>query len=245
MTAHNARITTVISTSPIPAMPDVSHIHRTIESLALVPELQNSPLIIAFDAPNDNCDLEKYEIYKRRVSNICRADRNVTFVHLDDWGHLSGVIERAIQLVQTRFVFIQQHDLPLVCSFDCDSVIRCLDEGGDVKHVRLNRRSNQAIGWDKSPLFSAFETRHISLTRTSCWSDQSHLASTDYYLNVVIPQIRGTKVFPETLLNPYRKLPIDELLSIHRRLGTFIYGPPGHPPIVMHTDARNAIVAVS
>lgn len=235
------RITTIISTSPIPSLPATDHIELTVESLAMVAELEQSPLIIAFDGADDSVDKNVYDMYKHAVMRKFAMRKNVRFVMLEAWGHLSGVLRAALGCVATQYVFVQQHDLPIVRAFDLDAVLCALGARGDVKHVRLNSRCTEAIGWDKSPLFGPVEGKKIGLTRTSCWSDQSHFSTLEYYTEVILPRIANKAVFPETVLNPFRKLPVEELLSIHRVLGTYIYGFPGEQRIVAHTDARRTL----
>jgi hypothetical protein len=241
--AAQNRITTILSTSPIPSMPDISHIRRTIESLSFVPELEQSHIIVVFDAVRDGACEHIYNQYKTRVSDFCSTRRNISMLQLKEWGHLSGVLSRALQLVDTPFLFIQQHDLPLIRPFALDAVLHCLLEDPLVKHVRLNRRNNLVVGWDRTPLFSPYETPHVSLTRTGCWSDQSHVTTQRYYLKIVLPAIRGKMCFPEDVLNPSKNLDATTLACLHRRLGTFIYGSPGESPIIIHTDARNSMMS--
>ena len=235
---RNPRITTVIATSPVPRIPDIAHIRRTLESLAFVPELNESPIIVSFDAARAERAREAYAQYQQNVAAYCGGKPNVRLLHLAEWGHLSGVMERAIQAVTTPFLFVQQHDLPLIRSFALDKVLKCLESDAAVKHVRLNHRHNRPVGWDRTPLFGAYDTEHLSLTRTGCWSDQSHLTTLDYYATLVIPAIRGRRTFPESILNPMMNVNGAQLPLIHAKFGTFIYGPPGEAPVIAHTNAR-------
>jgi hypothetical protein len=242
-----ARITTVIATSPIPTIPDISHIRRTVESLQFVPELAESPILIVFDAPADNAAYPDYEQYKRNLTTYFEDRANVKMLHLEEWGCLTGVMERAVQVVDTPFLFVQQHDLPLVRSFECGQILECLKNDPAVKHVRLNKQYNRPIDWDRNSLFGAYKTPYTDLTRTGCWSDNSHLTTSAYYREVVIPEIRGKRTFPEAVLNRLLKATVQisrplrgRVISraAHRRLGTFIYGAPGDPPVITHTDGR-------
>jgi hypothetical protein len=236
---ERARITTVIATSPTPTIPEIGHIRRTVESLDFVPELAASPILIVFDAPNGNGANPDYEQYKRNVKTYYEDRANVKMLHLAAWGCLSGVMERAVEAIDTPFMFVQQHDLPLVRRFDCDKVLECLENVPAVKHVRLNKRQTLPMGWDQNPLFGTYQTPYLELTRTGCWSDNSHLATSAYYREVVIPEIRGKRTFPEVVLNELLNATGDALDRAHRRLGTFIYGSPGDPPVIAHSDARN------
>jgi len=234
-----ARITTVIATSPTPTIPDIGHIRRTVESLHFVPELAESRILIVFDAPAGNGPHPVYEQYKRNVKTYYADHANVEMLHLEEWGCLSGVMERAVEAIDTPFMFVQQHDLPLLRSFECDKVLECLENVPAVKHVRLNKRQTLPRGWDQNPLFGAYQTPYLELTRTGCWSDNSHLATSAYYREVVIPEIRGKRTFPEVVLNEHLNATGAALNRAHRRLGTFIYGAPGDPPVITHSDARS------
>lgn len=140
--------------------------------------------------------------------------------------------------VRTDFVFVQQHDLPLIRGFDLNAVMACLAENPEVRHVRLNRRANLPVGWDRTGLFAEHRTPQLTLTRTGCWSDQSHIASVAYYKTVVLPQLSGARTFPEDIMNRFMRADEATLFAAHATLGTYIYGPPGSPPVIRHADAR-------
>ena len=231
-------ITTVIATSPVPTIPMIEHIRTTIESLGYVKMLAESRVVIIFDGTKESVML--YEEYKKSVALYCASKPNIKLVFLKEWGHLSGVMEQALCHVFTPFIFVQQHDLPIIRSFELDRVLLCMQNDKLVRHVRLNRRSNLPVGWDDTSLFGAYKNPWVPLTRTGCWSDQSHITTKEYYLKVVLPAVSGKKVFMEDILNKQiHRLPLDIAEEAHRRLGTFIYGSPGSLPVVRHTDARN------
>lgn len=234
------KITTVISTSPVPGMPEFKHLHATINSLNLVPKLSQSRILIVFDFPQANKEILEYNEYKNNVVKFYKKYSNIKFLHLEEWGHLSGVMEMAVQNVETPFIFVQQHDLPLIREFDLDKVLICLEKDKLVKHVRLNKRHNLAIGWDRRPLFGAYDNQYVNLTKTACWSDQSHLTTRAYYENVILPETKGKKIFMEEVFHWKMNLPEGrELEEMHKKLGTFLYGSPGDPPVIRHSDARN------
>lgn len=232
------RITTVIATSPVVSRPAIDHIRRTVESLELVPELAASPILIVFDAPRDSKPDAAYDEYKANVRAFVAGRPNVRLVFLPRWGHLCGVMEAALPLVATPFLFAQQHDLPLVRSFYLDAVLKALTHDPLVKHVRLNLRTNQPVVWDNTPIFAEYPNPFVPLTATGCWSDQNHLTTAQYYREIVLPETRGRKTFMERILNPKLKNSPDPRAA-HRKYGTFLYGEPDHPAVSQHTDARN------
>ena len=235
-----SKITTVISTSPVPGMPEFNHLKTTITSLNLVPKLAESRVLVVFDFPENNQVIPVYNEYKNNVVNYYKKKSNIKFIHLEEWGHLSGVMEIAVRNVKTPFIFVQQHDLPLIREFDLDKVLTCLEKDELVNHVRLNKRHNKAVGWDRSPIFGAYENPYVNLTRTTCWSDQSHLTTRSYYENVILPEVKGKKIFMEEVFHWKMDLPVGrELEAMHKKLGTYLYGKPGDPPVIRHTDARN------
>ncbi|GEM_PF-659299 len=236
------RITTTIATSPVLSRPSIGHIQRTIESLRLVPELYSSPILIAFDAPRDGRVDAAYEGYKFNIWKFVQGRPNVDLMFAPEWGHLAGIMELVMERVTTPFVFVQQHDLPLIRAFQLDGILECLTRDERVKHVRLNTRNNEPIEWDNNPLFGEYKNPYVPLTTTGCWSDQSHFATAKYYHEVVIPETRGCKAFMEEVLNSRMKQSAD-LSAAHRRYGTFIYGAPHHPPTIQHTDARSTSIS--
>ena len=237
------KITTIISTSPVPSMPEFYHLKTTIDSLNLVPKLAQSDILVVFDFPSDIQEIVKYNEYKNNVVEFYNKYSNIKFLHLEEWGHLSGVMEMAVRYVETPYIFVQQHDLPLIREFELDKVLICLEKDKLVKHVRLNKRHNLAIGWDRRPLFGAYENQYVNLTKTACWSDQSHLTTKAYYENVILPETKGKKIFMEEIFHWKMDLPEGcELEEMHKKLGTFLYGSPGAPPVIRHSDARNDIM---
>lgn len=233
-----ARITTIISTSPVVSRPAIDHIRSTIESLELVPELARSPQLIVFDAPRDGLVDPAYEEYKSNVRAFVSDRPHVRLVFLAEWGHLSAIVEAALQHVTTPFLFVQQHDLPLIRSFQLDGALNALSCDPLVKYIRLNKRITRPIDWDNTPIFGEYVNSHVPLTATGCWSDTSHLTTADYYRQIVIPETRGRKCPMEWILNHRMKYSSD-LVATHRKYGTFIYGAPEHPAIIRHSDARH------
>lgn len=238
----DSRITTIITTSPVPSMPRFPHLDNTLKSLKFVRELNDSPIVVVLDAPRPECDLPLYKAYRHNIQRYCSRQENIDLICLNDWGHLSGALKAGIDASLTRFIFVQQHDLPLVRTFDLDAVIETIAYDAHVKHVRLNRRHNRPIGWDQTHIFGLYRTPYLELTKTGCWSDQSHITTTDYYEDIILPEIGSEKVFMEDVINPKINCVGSHAQRIaHETYGTFIYGPPNEPPVVTHTDGRHRI----
>ena len=71
------KITTIISTSPVPSMPEFYHLKTTIDSLNLVPKLAQSDILVVFDFPSDIQEIVKYNEYKNNVVEFYNKYSNI------------------------------------------------------------------------------------------------------------------------------------------------------------------------
>jgi len=237
----SAMITTIVATSPIPCHPDIKHLRRTIDSLKFVPLLDKSRILVVFDFPREQQNIEAYEAYKVNVRDHYKDKKNVECLYLEEWGHLSGVMRCGLSNVSTPFIFAQQHDLPLLRGFDIEKVLECIENDDNVKHVRFNTRHHVIKGRDRAPL-EEYPNPYVPLTSTGGWSDQTHITTAQYYADVVFPEIGGRNVPVEAVLDRlYHTAPPGEVAPLHARLGTFLYGTPRQPPMIEHTDGRKLI----
>ena len=117
--------TIIVVTSPMPSNPDCSKGMQCLDSLKNL-GLDSSPIILAADHPRDVKDMSKRskkwgksnskEIrnYNRFIT-ILESDPRITRVNrLKRWGHMSGNVEGAMRLVETKYVLVIEHDVALV-----------------------------------------------------------------------------------------------------------------------------------
>ncbi len=241
-------VTVITSTNPIPSIPNTHHLYNAQKSLFKIPGLALCKKIIVFDGvqPGFTNRIDLYEKYKENVRVLTETDKyfaNTTLVFCESWGHLSGAIKKAIELVKTPFVFIHQNDLVIVKEFDLNGLVATMEANPFIKHVRLNRGPINAyfVKWD-GPVDEKIEGNHfVPLCRTFGWSDQSHIATVDYYKKFVLPRCGHS--FMERFLNPAFKKQIEKKGKnrVHPAFGTYLYGGINDGGYISHSDAQRRL----
>lgn len=238
-------ITVVTATSPIFSHPDTKFIYQAQESLMQIPGLAKCKKIIVFDAirPGYEFLTELYEKYKQNVIELTKNDpvfSNTELVFCSCWSHLSGAVKEAINYVKTPFVFIHQHDLKLIKKFDLNSLLQTMLVNPNVKYVHFWGNWNHDQ-WYNGPVDDYIEGVHyVPLTRSFGWSDQCHVATTDYYRYFVLPQCYHHG-FMESVMHPalWQSISAFGMNDGHRPFGTYLYGNLTDGHYISHLDARN------
>ncbi|KAI3392433.1 hypothetical protein diail_5712 [Diaporthe ilicicola] len=135
-------------------------------------------------------------------------DKRVVFIEPSERLGFGLAVRSALRLVETPYVWVQQHDWDLIVSIPIESIIEVMTESDSseeapVKYVCLPsprmlgyadsghvnpfpslRQSTAALKRDFS---AASSPDPISLTPLFFWHDKTHIASTEHYLNRVFP----------------------------------------------------------
>lgn len=238
-------VTVITSTSPISSMPSTKFLYKAQKSLFKVPTLAKCKKIIVFDGVKKENKhlLKKYNQYKKNVKKLVKTDpyfANTQLVFCPEWGHLCGTIREAIKHVDTPYLFIHQHDLVLLKEFDLNGVIASMNANSAIKYVGLIQRPNSVDDWWFSPLKEGVEgISFVPLCRAAGWSDQTHIASLDYYSSFVLPQCHET--FMEHILQPALKKAIEEegFNKGQEVFGTHVYGHLLDGPYIHHADGQH------
>lgn len=222
------KFTVVIAASFIPSHPSINVIKETINSLKYISEDQNFPIILAHDFSNN----AKYIEYVDNLVNYISNDNRIIFKMRDTHGHLVGNIKNIIDLINTKYILMMQHDLPFIREFEIAKIIEDLELYPQVKHLRFNKRHNLKKAWDStSDIFGdQLIGKNYSYTRTPAWSDQNHLCLTSYYKDIVLKESKDGTFMENTL---YKK-PSTE--NGHKKYGTYLFGEYNASPTIKHTD---------
>ncbi len=239
-------ITVITTTNPIPSIPTTKHIYPSQKSLFQIPAFALCKKIIVFDGINPWFTRREadYEQYKKNVIALTESDpyfANTELIFCDQWVHLAGAIAEAMKRVTTPFVFIHQHDFVLTRPFNVGGVITSMLLNPGIKHVRLHVGHNTAYaGWWDGPVDEVVEGGScVPLCRTFGWSDNDHIARTDYYLNFVLPMCQHGAM--EWFLQPAIQQAVSEQgASGHAPFGTYLYGEIWDGGYIRHTDGREA-----
>lgn len=149
--------------------------------------------------------------------------KGLNTVVLEEWGHLSSVLTKALQCVDSKYLFICQADLLFVKEIQLDNILEFIRESNVC--VRFNRRANNVAGMDLK-LFPV-EFKGLNFLKTNNWSDNNHVCLTSYYSSQIIPLIQNVKEFPEDVI---RRLDVNKSL----KLNSFIFGYLGEEKYIEH-----------
>ncbi len=245
-------ITIITTTNPIPSIPSIKHIYPSQVSLFQIPAFALCKKIIVFDGINPwfRNRVEDYEKYKKRIIKLTETDpyfANTELIFCDGWAHLAGAVGEAIKRVTTPFVFVHQHDFVLTKEFDLNRLVTTMTLNPLIKHVKLNPGyCNRAYagatydsGWD-GPVDEVVEGPHcVPLCRCFGWSDNDHIARTDYYTDFVLPMCSHGAM--EWFLQPALKASLAEFGDAgHAPFGTYLYGRLQDGGYIRHSDGREA-----
>ncbi|KAK7745819.1 hypothetical protein SLS53_002536 [Cytospora paraplurivora] len=129
-------------------------------------------------------------------------DRRVIFIEPSERLGFGLAVRSALRLVETPYVWVQQHDWILQASIPVQSILEVMMESGEdapVKYVCLP--SPRMLGYAESPHVQSFpglrrlssslkrdftsSEGRIPLTPLFFWHDKTHIASTEHYLSSV------------------------------------------------------------
>jgi hypothetical protein len=231
------KLTIITTTSPIPSNPGTEMLEKTQQSLLQVAALQACKKIIVFDGvpPQQRYRSLAYELYIQNVEKLVRDNpifANTKLVINREFKHLANSLREAMQLVDTPYVFVHQHDFILTRPFDAVNLIKSMDENPHLKLIRFNRFTNAPNGWD-GPIDHHIEGNYyVPLLRTFGWSDNDHIARIDYYRDFVFPKVTWGGAM-EWFLHDPSKIQMD-----HHSYGTYLYGSMNDSPYIYHLDGK-------
>jgi hypothetical protein len=219
----------IVTTSPVPSNPSIKMITTVIKSLDdNVFNGKKYKVIIACDGSDTKN--EKYDQFVKNLKDFYSDNSTVSVILNSKKGHLSGNIRNAFSNVNTEFVMLVQHDLLFVKKINVESILEDMKNNPELKHVRFNKRDNIKAGWDNTPLFASkiIKGNNNSYIFTESWSDQNHIAKSEYYRSIVLKEVNDV-VFMESLLNNISK-------GNHNKYGTYIYGDLNDKNVIVHLD---------
>ena len=232
------KLTIITTTSCIPSNPSTQMLEITQKSLFIVPELRDCKKIIVFDGVplQQRYRILSYGLYIENIKRLVRENpdfSNTILVINEEHKHLANSLREAFRYVDTSYVFVHQHDFVLARPFDITNLIKSMDQNLNLKHVRLNRFYNEANHWDGQVDEVIIGGSDVPLIRCFGWSDNDHIARTDYYRNFVFPKIEWNGAM-EWFLHDPQKIKED-----HLSYGTYIYGSLNESPYIYHLDGRH------
>lgn len=244
-------LTVIISGSYLDSHPEITFMREVVESLGFTGIPHDTSLILSHDKikPGTEGAEEKemaYQEYFKNLEEYVKTSpfKNITISQAPEWGHLTRTLKYAVSQVKTKYMLVLQHDIHIRREIPVLKMIDLMETYSHVKHLRFNVRRNHPtfMWWDGyaggSCLFSEEEYDSVKLCVTPAWSDQNHLATKEYYENVVFPDCTNPD---NELIWDFMENRLNGLCHHnHSRYGTYIYGEYGAPRTSRHSDGRKS-----
>lgn len=240
--SRTSDLTLLIPASPIPSHPNTAVIERALDSLLTHLPDGAFRTIVCHDPPSPSLAPDRSNAFERYLQRLERLTAAGKYRRLDidvttapRWGHLAGSLRHTIGRVQSEFVFILQHDFFLTEHLPILDLIEMMRRHPEVKHLRLNRKANLPRLWDgrteeRRRFFAERSFDGVRVCQTLAWSDNPHLARTEYYSDLILPLVGDRQTFPENVCDPLNTP------ESHAQFGTFVYGAEGQASTVGHLD---------
>jgi hypothetical protein len=244
-------LTVIVCASYLDSHPAITFIEEVIESLELTGIPKNTAIILSHDKLHPKAEgfFEKERDYLEYFKNLEEYVRTSRFTNIKisiapEWGHLTRALKYAVSQVQTKYVLVLQHDIHIRREIPVLKLIDLMERHQHIKHLRFNVRKNLPtfMWWDGyqggNTLFAEEEYAGVKLCVTPAWSDQNHLATKEYYENIVFPDCTN----PDgELIYDFMENRLNGMCHHnHSRYGTYIYGEYGSPRTSRHSDGRKS-----
>lgn len=255
VTHHHDDTSIIIISNLSKSSPSINHVVLLYKSLVFLQGLSPSaPILIVVDGmvepesplvkkqsypPNNVENRMKLDAYIRNLRLFFLNETRVRVVPFLHWQMHNNIIDKGLELVQTKYVYILQHDEVFIKPINHTAMVRAMEENPlKVRKIEFSRSPNSVCHehfWFRGPCSCNVTTVDSSthLTKTSGWSDQCHFTTKEYYLEVM--KIIGTgeqkKIHPEGPMNRIAHKSCD-------MWGAHLYGNVNDTSSIVHLDAR-------
>lgn len=239
----NDKITVVIPTSPITKHPSTAMIRKTIRLMRQ--QLPSSRILILVDGvrPEQEYLTEVYNQYKARLYEWSTKQDSIDLIIFDEFLHQSGMIRRALQVIDTPLLLFIEHDFPVVDLIPWSEIVKILLDR-ELDLVRFYWEPNivpehEHLFLDKTPVVIG----GVSVVRTGQWSQRPHVARTAFYRRVISKQLTDrSRTFIEDGVHGYFGYNFTQLgEEFWRRNRMAVYHPPtGSISRCKHLDGRGS-----
>lgn len=226
-------ITTVITTSSIPSNPSTEIIDRCIESIRK--QIPDTKIVILCDGVRPELEFrtEEYEKFKKRIKTYT----NIWVYESPKHIHQTGLIRFVLPEIKTKYILFMEHDFVLYGDIEWEQILKTLDDGS-ADLIRLYME-HKPVPEHRHLMLNPFNVNGIRLIPTGQWSQQPHIATTEYYKKAMGLIREHTVKHIENALYGY----FDSSFQEHKRKfwekhKLTIYYPEGDTSRVKHLDGR-------
>jgi hypothetical protein len=190
--------------------------------------------------PNTVENRELLDAYVRNLRLRFKDEKRVTILPFLSWQMHNNVIKYALELVDTNFVYVLQHDEIFDKKINHTAMVKTMIEHPDLlRKVEFGRNANTICSefyFFRGPCScKEDEVSHINganFVKHSGWSDQCHFTTKKYY-ETVLELIGAGKKHPEPPMNKIAHRNCTEW-------GAHFYGSLAEGPFIQHVHGRFA-----
>ena len=162
--------------------------------------------------------------------------KNVHILPSVVWGHINYNIKKALDVVETKYVYVLQHDEAFIRKVDHKAVVKTFDEFYPEHIFKLEfplYKIKDAV-WSKGECLGmktpVDHVNGINITKVNGWSDQNHFTTKEYYLKI-LKDIGPVPRSPEFPMN-------NQAQKNCTFLGVHNFGTLDGDPYIGHLDGR-------
>jgi len=249
----------IILTSLIPSHPSLEILNQTFDSLSYLDGIPcNAPIYISVDGlPKRKFtpeNIERLHDYVRALRRRFSTYKHVKILNNYMHGHINNNIRWALEVVETKFVYVLQHDFMFIKRINHTGLIEAMKTHPDnLQIIRFSKYKNEGnrIGYLAKECHA--NDTHISGSSTLWhnqirfnlrkWSDNNHLTTKAYYekvLEIIGPVPRA----PEHVVMKWKSHVKDnwtnyvKVENVCYFIHQFVINE-GQGPYIEHLDGRN------
>jgi hypothetical protein len=180
-------VTIVIPTSYIPSHPSTKVIEETIKNTRF--HFPDNEIILQIDGMRQEQIMyeKEYIEYKNKVLWKCLHEwENVLPIIFDKHSHQSTMMKKTIDLVETSLILYIEGDLPLRIDRSIEWQ-KCFDMLGNDEAYTIRFYLREEIPEEHMHMMCG---EYNGFMKTVQWSQNPHLSLTNYYRNVILPNIK-------------------------------------------------------
>ncbi|CAJ1938854.1 unnamed protein product [Cylindrotheca closterium] len=179
--------TVIITSSLIPTHPSIRMVNETVNSIReMIGGLAyNTPILISVDGRKEynKEDIERLQKYVENLRMRFLHDPYVTILNNYQFGHISNSIRVALQMVETEFVYVVQHDFKFIKPINHTSLVGVMREHPDqIKMVRFGKNRFRGDVLDVCDEYNKLDSVKYGIYLVLAqWSDNNHFTTKKHY----------------------------------------------------------------
>ena len=229
----------ILLTNLVPLHPNITQTTTVLESAFKYLEglPPTTPVFIAVDflvepdsvmarkhnyASNNEKDRNRLQQYISNLRAHYLPMKNVQIVPAVSWGMINYNIGRALEVVETKYIYVMQHDFAFKKPIDHKAIVKTFDEYYPEHIWKLEFAYKPKTPWATQSTCYGMTTpvqdvNGIHTTKQSTWTDQNHFTTKEHYLKV-LEDIGPSHRTPEHPMNT-------QAVKNCVKIGTHLYGP--------------------